>query len=64
MQTAAFLIFRFFDMVKPPPIRYFDQKWKGGFGVMADDIIAAFSHCSPSRSGKCCKTSGVALVQQ
>ena len=42
MQTAAFLIFRFFDMVKPPPIRYFDQKWKGGFGVMADDIIAAF----------------------
>jgi phosphatidylglycerophosphatase A len=41
-QTAAFLIFRFFDMVKPPPIRYFDQRFKGGFGVMFDDVVAAF----------------------
>ncbi|MFZ6850137.1 phosphatidylglycerophosphatase A [Undibacterium sp. RuRC25W] len=41
-QCWAFLVFRFFDMVKPPPIRYFDQRFKGGFGVMFDDIVAAF----------------------
>ena len=41
-QLIAFLVFRFFDMVKPPPIRYFDQHLKGGFGIMFDDIVAAF----------------------
>jgi len=41
-QLAAFLVFRFFDMTKPPPIRQFERRFKGGFGVMADDIIAAF----------------------
>lgn len=41
-QLWAFLLFRFFDMVKPPPIGYFDQRFKGGFGVMFDDIVAAF----------------------
>jgi len=41
-QFYAFIIFRFFDMVKPPPIRYFDQRFKGGFGVMFDDIVATF----------------------
>lgn len=41
-QCAAFLWFRFFDMVKPPPIRFFDRHVKGGFGVMWDDIVAAF----------------------
>ena len=40
--TAAFFAFRFFDVVKPPPIRYFDRTVKGGFGVMFDDILAAF----------------------
>ena len=39
---AAFFLFRFFDVVKPQPIRYFDQTIKGGFGVMFDDLIAAF----------------------
>ncbi|WP_321789425.1 phosphatidylglycerophosphatase A [Paraburkholderia sp. J94] len=38
----AFVIFRFFDMVKPPPIRYFDRRFKGGFGIMIDDLVAAF----------------------
>jgi phosphatidylglycerophosphatase A len=38
----AFLWFRFFDMVKPAPIRYFDRHFKGGFGVMWDDLVAAF----------------------
>ncbi len=41
-QCWAFVWFRFFDMVKPPPIRWFDQHIKGGFGVMWDDIVAAF----------------------
>jgi len=41
-QVWAFAIFRFFDMVKPPPIRYFDRKLKGGFGIMFDDLVAAF----------------------
>lgn len=41
-QVWAFLWFRFFDMVKPPPIAYFDRRFKGGFGVMWDDIVAAF----------------------
>jgi phosphatidylglycerophosphatase A len=41
-QFWAFVLFRFFDMVKPPPIRYFDKHFKGGFGVMWDDIAAAF----------------------
>lgn len=37
----AFALFRFFDIVKPPPIRYFDNNWHGGFGVMFDDLLAA-----------------------
>lgn len=41
-QAFAFFAFRFFDVVKPPPIRYFDRTIKGGFGVMFDDIVAAF----------------------
>jgi phosphatidylglycerophosphatase A len=41
-QLWAFFWFRVFDMVKPPPIRYFDRNFKGGFGVMWDDIMAAF----------------------
>ena len=41
-QLWAFFWFRLFDMVKPAPIRYFDRRIKGGFGVMWDDIVAAF----------------------
>lgn len=41
-QFWAFLWFRFFDMVKPAPIGYFDRRFKGGFGVMFDDLVAAF----------------------
>lgn len=40
-QAAAFFLFRFFDVVKPSPIREFERRAKGGFGVMADDILAA-----------------------
>ena len=41
-ECIAFVVFRFFDMTKPPPIRFFDSHIHGGFGVMLDDIIAAF----------------------
>jgi phosphatidylglycerophosphatase A len=41
-QCWAFFWFRFFDMVKPAPIAAFDRSFKGGFGVMGDDILAAF----------------------
>jgi len=41
-QALAFLIFRLFDILKPPPIRYYDRTLKNGFGVMFDDLIAAF----------------------
>ncbi len=40
-QTAAFCGFRFFDIVKPQPARYFDEHVKTGFGVMMDDLCAA-----------------------
>ncbi len=40
-QGAAFLLFRLFDIVKPPPIRQFDARLKNGFGVMLDDLLAA-----------------------
>jgi phosphatidylglycerophosphatase A len=37
---AGFVIFRFFDIVKPFPISYIDRKVRGGVGVVADDIVA------------------------
>ncbi|CAM5277772.1 phosphatidylglycerophosphatase A family protein [Eoetvoesiella caeni] len=40
-QAVAFAAFRFFDIIKPPPIRYFDKHLKHGFGVMWDDLLAA-----------------------
>ena len=38
---AAFVLFRFFDIYKPWPIRQIDRKVSGGFGIMIDDIVAA-----------------------
>ena len=40
-QGFAFLLFRLFDIFKPPPIRYYDRLLKNGFGVMWDDLLAA-----------------------
>jgi len=36
---AGFILFRLFDILKPFPVRYFDNI-KGGFGIMMDDIVA------------------------
>jgi phosphatidylglycerophosphatase A len=46
-QLWAFLLFRFFDMVKPGPMGWADRRfkgagWRGGFGIMVDDVVAAF----------------------
>lgn len=40
---AAFFIFRFFDIVKPPPIRNLERKLHGGLGVMMDDVLAGIA---------------------
>ncbi len=37
---AGFVLFRFFDAVKPWPISWIDKNIHGGFGIMLDDIIA------------------------
>ena len=39
--AIAFGLFRFFDIVKPPPIRALDEAMKSGVGVMLDDLLAA-----------------------
>ena len=46
-QAGAFLLFRFFDAAKPGPVAWADQHfkgvgWRGGFGILADDLVAAF----------------------
>jgi len=38
---AAFFLFRFFDILKPFPIKKIEAALVGGIGVMADDIMAA-----------------------
>jgi phosphatidylglycerophosphatase A len=40
--ALAFLLFRLFDMWKPWPIRAV-ERWHGGIGVMADDVLAALA---------------------
>ena len=39
--AIAFVLFRIFDIVKPPPIRQLDATMKNGIGVMLDDVLAA-----------------------
>jgi phosphatidylglycerophosphatase A len=38
---AAFVLFRFFDILKPWPIRRLEKHFSGGLGIMLDDIAAA-----------------------
>lgn len=37
---TGFLLFRFFDVLKPWPIRWFDRRVPGGLGIMLDDVLA------------------------
>lgn len=46
-QAACFALFRFFDAIKPGPVAWADRVckgpgWRGGWGVMFDDLVAAF----------------------
>ena len=36
----SFIFFRFFDIVKPFPVSYFDKEHKNFFGIIMDDIMA------------------------
>tara|TARA_B100000676_G_C17600626_1_gene591765 strand:+ start:45 stop:536 length:492 start_codon:yes stop_codon:yes gene_type:complete len=36
----SFIFFRFFDILKPFPVNYFDKNYKNYFGIIMDDIIA------------------------
>ena len=38
---VIFILFRFFDIVKPFPVNYFDKNFKNSFGVIMDDVVAA-----------------------
>jgi phosphatidylglycerophosphatase A len=38
---AGFVLFRFFDIIKPWPIGWVDKRVHGGFGIMLDDVLAA-----------------------
>jgi phosphatidylglycerophosphatase A len=37
----AFVMFRLFDIIKPWPINWLDERLPGGFGIMVDDVVAA-----------------------
>ena len=37
---AAFVLFRIFDIAKPPPIGHLDRTLHGGLGIMLDDFVA------------------------
>ena len=46
-QLVAFALVRYFDAAKPGPVAWADRRfkgfgWRGGFGIMADDLVAAF----------------------
>ena len=46
-QLMAFVLFRLFDAVKPGPVAWADSRfhgfgWRGGFGIIFDDLVAAF----------------------
>ena len=38
----CFVLFRFFDIVKPFPVSFFDKNFKNSFGVIMDDVCAGF----------------------
>ena len=40
--SISFILFRFFDIVKPFPVNFFDKNFKNSFGVIMDDVCAGF----------------------
>jgi len=43
--VLGFFLFRFFDIVKVEPARYFDRHLKNGYGVVLDDVAAGVYAC-------------------
>jgi phosphatidylglycerophosphatase A len=43
---AGFVLFRFFDILKPWPISYLDKHVHNGFGIMIDDVLAGLFSCA------------------
>jgi phosphatidylglycerophosphatase A len=41
--SAGFLLFRGFDILKPFPIGWVERRWPGGWGIMADDLLAGLA---------------------
>ena len=58
----GFFLFRFFDILKPFPIRHLERRFKGGYGVVLDDVMAGIyasiilqiisSYFTPSPGGR------------
>ena len=40
--TIFFILFRYFDIMKPFPVNFFDKSFKNSFGVIMDDVCAGF----------------------
>jgi len=38
--ALGFILFRIFDIAKPFPVNFFDQRFHGGLGIMLDDVVA------------------------
>ncbi len=43
--VLGFFLFRFFDITKIPPARFFDKNLKNGYGVVLDDVVAGIYSC-------------------
>ncbi|MEM9242913.1 MAG: phosphatidylglycerophosphatase A [Pseudomonadota bacterium] len=43
--VIGFVLFRFFDIIKPPPIGWIDRHVQGGFGMILDDVLAGLISC-------------------
>jgi phosphatidylglycerophosphatase A len=44
--AVGFVVFRILDIVKPPPVRWIDEKVGGGAGVVLDDVAAGVMGCA------------------
>nr|MDA3897342.1 phosphatidylglycerophosphatase A [Desulfobacteraceae bacterium] len=40
LAIGGFLVFRFFDILKPFPVNYLEKRFTGGTGVVLDDVVA------------------------
>jgi phosphatidylglycerophosphatase A len=56
--VAAFGVFRFFDIIKPWPIRELDHGTPGGTGIMLDDAVAALMAAGTLQAARALVTTG------